>query len=438
MTIHKSKGLEFPVVILADTSSKYMEKDLTSQVTLHEKLGIGIDVVNEEYNVSYPSVIKQAIKKLSLREARSEELRVLYVALTRAKEKLIIFGTINDYEKYVQNEFVIYDNEKIDSTLILKNNNYLKNILISLKEYSNDLNLFNINVIKFDKEKYMDINLNLEDKNKDLSIVDSVNNLKKFVKEDECLDYTKVCNILDENLNFKYKFQNDVLTSNRISVSKLKSEYLAQNISNDEDEKKEISTIINDEENELAQNEKNNNDIILAKFIEPECINENEKYTPVRKGILVHFLLETLDFNKIEDINSLKEYIDELVIAKVINENDKKYINTWKIYNFLNSDLGKEIKESNVVKREEEFVASLPEYSNSLIQGVIDLYYINKNGNVVLVDFKTDKINNDDEFIKKYKIQLDIYKEAIEKLTGYRVEKKYIYSFNLDRKIEVK
>ena len=438
MTIHKSKGLEFPVVILADTSSKYMEKDLTSQVTLHEKLGIGIDVVNEEYNVSYPSVIKQAIKKLSLREARSEELRVLYVALTRAKEKLIIFGTINDYEKYVQNEFVIYDNEKIDSTLILKNNNYLKNILISLKEYNNDLNLFNINVIKFDKEKYMDINLNLEDKNKDLSIVDSVNNLKKIVKQDECLDYTKVCNILDENLNFKYKFQNDVLTSNRISVSKLKSEYLAQNISNDEDEKKEISTIINDEENELAQNEKNNNDIILAKFIEPECINENEKYTPVRKGILVHFLLETLDFNKIEDINSLKEYIDELVIAKVINENDKKYINTWKIYNFLNSDLGKEIKEANVVKREEEFVASLPKYSNSLIQGVIDLYYINKNGNVVLVDFKTDKINNDDEFIKKYKIQLDIYKEAIEKLTGYRVEKKYIYSFNLDRKIEVK
>jgi len=437
MTIHKSKGLEFPVVILADTSSKYMEKDITSQVILHQDLGIGIDIVNEEYNVSYPSVIKQAIKKISLREARSEELRVLYVALTRAKEKLIIFGTINDYDKYRENEFILHEGNKIDSTLILKNNNYLKNILISLKEYNSEEKLFDINVIKFDKEKYMDINLNIDNVSQNLSIEDNICNLKDIINSEEKNKVdSNIVKLLNENLNYKYLYEEDVVTSNRVSVSKLKSEYLASNISDDEENSTDNVSLI--EENvDVVDNADNVNSEILRKFKIPECIDENEKYTPVRKGILVHFVLETLDFNKISDINSLKEYIDNLVENKVINENDRKYINVRKIYNFLKSDLGEEIANSTLLKREDEFVVDLPKYSNSLIQGVIDLYYKNKNNNITLVDFKTDRIENDEEFVNKYKIQLDIYKEAIENLTGYKVYKKYIYSFYLDKKIEV-
>lgn len=437
MTIHKSKGLEFPVVILADTSSKYMEKDITSQVVLHQNLGIGIDVVNEEYNVSYPSVIKQAIRKLTLRELRSEELRVLYVALTRAKEKLIIFGTINDYDKYKENEFVLYDGKKIDSTLVLKNNSYLKNILISLKEYNNELGLFDINVINFDRDKYMDINLNINNENRSLSISDNIKNLEKKLNSSEEAKVNKnILNTLNYNLNYNYPYQEDVLTSNRVSVSKLKSDYLASNVSDNEENV--INNICIIEENVDYVDSKNDvNSEILKKFKIPECIEENERYTPVRKGVLVHFVLETLDFSRINDINSLKEYVDKLVENRVINENDRKYINIKKIYNFLKSDLGIEIKNSNLVKREDEFVVDLPKYSNSLIQGVIDLYYINKNNNITLVDFKTDRIEKDEEFVNKYKIQLDIYKEAIEKLTGYKVGKKYIYSFYLDKKIEV-
>jgi ATP-dependent helicase/nuclease subunit A len=149
-------------------------------------------------------------------------------------------------------------------------------------------------------------------------------------------------------------------------------------------------------------------------------------------------VLEILDFNKIDSINSLEEYINNLVTTGIINEKDKKYINVNKIYNFLNSNLGNQIKLSNEVKKEVEFVAKLEKYSNALIQGVIDLYYKNQNGNIILIDFKTDKLNKDELFIKKYRIQLDIYKDAIESLTGLKVEKKYIYSFYLDKEIEVK
>ena len=438
MTIHKSKGLEFPVVILADTSSKYMERDLTNPVIMHQDLGVGINVVNEEYNITYPSVIKQAIKNATIRELRSEELRVLYVALTRAKEKMIIFGSINNYEKYMENEFVIYNDKKIDNTLILKNNNYIKNILIAFKNYNKEYNLFDINVIKFNKDTFLDISNNSNNNKKEiLNINDSIKILKNVIEnEDKFKVDNEVLEKLDENLNFKYEFEKDVITSNRVSVSALKQEYNAENVKDSDDVK--IQKIIEENENiEDSENTEKVNDELKYKFKLPECIDDNDKYTPVRKGILVHFVLETLDFSKITTINSLKEYINDLVKNNVLNENDVKYINTKKIYNFLESDLGKEIKDSNIVYKEKEFVVDLPRYSDSLIQGVIDLYYINNSGKVILVDFKTDRINNDKEFIDKYKIQLDIYKEAIEKLTGYKVEKKYIYSFYLDKKIEV-
>ena len=241
---------------------------------------------------------------------------------------------------------------------------------------------------------------------------------------------------LKENLNYQYKFEEDVVTSNRVSVSKLKSDYLANNVI--EDDENIVNTKYIVEENvDIVDNEDAKANDILRKFKIPECLEENEKYTPVRKGILVHFILETLEFDKIKDIDSLKECVNNLVENKVISKNDVKHINVRKIYNFLKSDLGIEIANSNLVKKEDEFVVDLPKYSNSLIQGVIDLYYINKNNNITLVDFKTDRIEKDEEFINKYKIQLYIYKEALEKLTGYKVDKIYIYSFYLDKKIEV-
>ena len=109
-----------------------------------------------------------------------------------------------------------------------------------------------------------------------------------------------------------------------------------------------------------------------------------------------------------------------------------------KIYNFLTSSIGIELKKSSNIYREREFVLYDKEISNSQVQGIIDLYYINEKGNIVLVDFKTNHFENENEFIKKYKKQIDIYKRALDTLTDRKVEKAYIYSFYLDKEIEVK
>ncbi len=423
MTIHKSKGLEFPIVILADTTKSYNIKDINSQVVMHHNLGVGINVVNNKYKITYPSVIKQAIKDLNLKEIKSEELRMLYVAMTRAKEKLIIFATVKNYNKFTQSQVIMYKNDKVYPKIVEKNNNYFSNIMLGIMaNKGNYKELFDINVIKFnldisnslDKILQDNISFESEDKenkiNKKLSIKDNILNICKKTNYTE----SKVLDNIKENIEFKYKYLDDTKTLQRLSVSK-----------------------INIENNYLDDDTKSEN--IEYDFKIPDCINkEKEVYSGAKYGTLIHLVLENIDFKNISTKNDITNYIDLLLKNNIITEDEKTKINVNKIYNFLTSSIGIELKKSSNIYREREFVLYDKEISNSQVQGIIDLYYINEKGNIVLVDFKTNHFENENEFIKKYKKQIDIYKRALDTLTDRKVEKAYIYSFYLDKEIEVK
>lgn len=422
MTIHKSKGLEFPIVILCDTTGKYNERDFQNEIIFHHKLGIGINIVKEDFNISYPSIIKKAIKLKGIKENRSEELRMLYVALTRAKEKLVIFATLDNYEKFSKNQFVMYDDKnRIDPMIVAKNNNYFANIQMALKNYDENLGLFNINVTKID-----DVVLNNEkideenvENNKNITSNDTNNMLfvdkiyEKIKKLNISIDEKSLndtYNKINENLNYKYKNIEDTISKTRVSVSSLKQEYLEdENV-----EKKEYNVEI------------------------PKCIDENiANYSSTRKGTLIHYILEILDFGKINTIEDLKENINELVKNKTITLDDKKQINVNKIFEFINSSIGSRLKKAKSIQKEEEFILIDEKYSKSPIQGIIDLYFVDEYGNYVLIDFKTDRMYKEDDFIKKYKIQLDIYKSAIEKIKNVKVEEVYIYSFEMGKEIKI-
>lgn len=426
MTIHKSKGLEFPIVILSDTTSPYVEKELNSEIIMHQDLGLGVNIVNDNYGITYPSVIKQAIKSISLRQMRSEELRMLYVAMTRAKEKLVIFASLNDYEKYNNNTFIIKDGVKIDPAIISNNKSYFKNINIALLDYDKDSkDLFDIYLNKIDLNDMLNEISLKENDNERFLLSKKIEEIKSAIpkeKEEEIIkEKDIVYKTLFNNLEYDYPYKDDINTASRVSVSKLKQEYL-NSLKDDRDFKNNIL-------------ERNN---ILNEFKMPSFLQKDKEYTPVRKGILVHFILENLDFKKVLSKEELKKYIKELLKLNVLTIEDEKQININSIYNFLNSKIGKELKDVDYIYKEQEFILKDYEISKSVIQGVIDLYYINKNNNVVLVDFKTDRIKYENEYIKKYKIQLDIYKRAIEKITNLKVENTYIYSFELNKEIEVK
>lgn len=430
MTIHKSKGLEFPVVILADTAKGYNFSDARKQkIVYHHKYGIGIDIVNQYLGVTYPSLIKQAIRSVIVKETKSEELRLLYVALTRAKEKLYIFATSKDYEKEYNTQTISFKNGKFNETLIASNTSYYKNMLPVIKyynEYEGDKKDLDIQRVEVKSDttdlelKKMLVSKEVDENNE--SIKDIVDSL---AKEDIYID-KEVIKKLNENLESEYKYEEDSHVPSRVSVSNLKK-------SKNEEEKVNITQKIQDE-NDNTIDDKNS-----CKFEMPSVLKEKEeKYTAVRKGLLIHFILQNLNFNLLNSKEEIKNYIDKLVYENVISEQDKKYIQVSRIYNFLNSKIGKELKDAKKIYREYEFILNDKTISLSLIQGIIDLFYVTKDDKIILVDFKTDKIDNELEFIKKYKIQLDIYKRAINSLTNYKVDETYIYSFNLNKEILLK
>ena len=389
MTIHKSKGLEFPVVILCDTNRRYNFKDTNYKDLLDKNIGIGINIVNEDYNISYPSIIKQAIKYSIINGLKDEELRILYVALTRAKEKLIIFGTTKDYEKLNSSLFVMKNKDKIDPYVVHQSDSYLKNILTVLKASEKYSDKLEFNLIK---ENVADIIENNEDTFATLS--DEINSIRNEYNKAEILQKIKE---LEERVN-KYKIINEGENIARVSVSELK---------------------------------KQEGDIL---FTLPSCISKKKVITGARKGTLIHFILQILDFKNINSKADLEKFIND---SKVIDSDDKKAINIDSINNFLNSNIGKAIKKAKLVKREEEFILKNSSFSKNVIQGVIDLYYIDENDNLILVDFKTDNLETKKDFIDRYEKQLLIYKEALEKLLKKQVYKTYIYSFKLNKEIDL-
>ena len=409
MTIHKSKGLEFPVVMLCDTTRKYNIRDTSDTIVMESSLGIGVNVVKEDLNITYPSVIKQAIKNKIVKDSKSEELRMLYVALTRAKEKLIIFGTLNDYEKFIQNQKISIENGKVNYKIVEKNSDYFSNILLAISTLndSEKNEYFDVNILN--KSKVIE-SIKLKDKNeRDTKNLSLKMNIENFLngKDVDNVKVKELSSIIENNLDFKYKYLDDVNLQSRVSVSELKRK-------------------------------ENNIDVEEYSFEIPECINENKIQSGANYGTTMHKMLMYIDYNKISTKEDLQKYIENLISDNVVKKESITSDMIRKIYKFLNSKIGKELKECKKINKEKEFILVDSKISNSQIQGIIDLYYINQNGNITLVDFKTDNLEEEEMFIQKYNIQLDIYKRALEKLTGISVEKTYIYSFKLGKEIEIK
>ena len=429
MSIHKSKGLEFPVVFLSSTGKQFNLMDLNDSVLLHQEMGIGVKYIDYDKQIQYDTLSKASLRSKMLIETLSEEMRILYVALTRAKEKLIITGIKNDYQKDFlkmseQVERYIKKDGKINTILNKKYKKYLDWILL-VYEYEKEKNK-NCMLLNLYKKKDI-LNRCKKIQKEKVNVIEELN--KKEITKEEFKTLEKILN---------YTYPNKLATTipTKTSVTKLKQV---------EQEKLDIGI------EELIGKQRNLEDKIedVIEFPKPQFLKleEKNKLTGAQKGTLIHLCMQNLDEKVDYNLIKVKELINSLVEKQIITKIEADNINPFKILEFTKSEIWRELKTAKLIEREKPFYLNIPAntiYNEEieetiLVQGVIDLYYVNKNNELILVDYKTDYIekNKKYELVNKYKKQLELYQEALEQSFNKKVSKKYIYSTCLGQAIEI-
>ena len=408
MSIHKSKGLEFPIVFLCGANKQFNMQDLNAPILLHQKLGIGVDYIDKERKIQYSTLTKEAIKKASREELLSEEMRILYVALTRAKEQLLITGVSKDVEadlKEKEEALTLYKENKINKNILKKYKSYLDWIeLVYLKNKESEL--LGLNMIAKNEITESDTHI-VSDEEQERDIDDLKLELNKISREE--------LESLKQTLEWKYENIEASKIESKTSVSKIKSKMLG-----------------GEERVQLIKT--------------PNFLKEEKSLTGAEKGTVIHLCMQNLVPGQEYNTESIRKLIENLRRQNKITELEYNSIDIRKIENFTKSFIWQELKIAKTVEQEKTFyinIAADEIYHNGvqediLVQGIIDLYYINEKDELILVDYKTDFVQTEEELIEKYKIQLQIYQKALEQVYQRRVDKIYIYSTYLNKPVGVR
>ena len=416
MSIHKSKGLEFPVVFLCGTGKKFNLQDLNNSILLHQDIGIGPKYIDKDRKIEYNTIAQEAIKIQSKKETISEEMRVLYVALTRAKEKLIITGISKDLQKSLNEKeqlLEIYKKQgKINFSLVGKYVSYLDWIeLVYLKNKENIDSVIKLN--EYRKGKFLK-EIHTEEK-------ETIDVQKMLEEHAETEEEKKMREQIEEKLKYKYQYACKREVPTKTSVTKLKQ------MQEDENEK-DIEDLLEEKDRVVQLTQ-------IPKFME-----EKQKLTSMQKGTLMHLCVQKLDESKEYSREDIIEFVSKLLKDGIISEVEKKAINIDVLYKYTKSELFTSLKSAKEIYKEQPFYINIPAkdvYDDAndemiLVQGIIDLYYINDKNELILVDYKTDYIPKGKtvNLEEKYRVQLDLYKKALENSLKRKVDKAMIYALS--------
>ncbi len=417
MSIHKSKGLEFPVCFVSGMGKSFNKQDSRSKMILHPNLGVGLDIIEEDRRIKVPAFFKKVIARQTELESLGEELRVLYVAFTRAKEKLIITGCIKDEEMLQQiREIYCGSNRKaLNFKERAEAKTFLEWILPAAAASGS-----------WDKVSYVTPWSMLEDEAAH-QITEHVSLRQRVKQAEEVSDtlYEKI----KEQLSYQYPHPDAIHLVTKYSVSELKHRAMR----------------------ELAAKEEED---VTPKFLEevstPYVPAFMEGKAEVNQGALrgtaMHRLMECYDFTKMPDrsdefAENIKKQLTGLVQMGKVSEDMQKLIRIPSVELFLKSQLAPRMKAAAIrddLFREKPFVMGNHEMEEEmvLIQGIIDVFWVEEDG-IVLLDYKTDRVDNATRLRDMYKEQLDLYAEALERIFPLPVKEKYLYSFRLNQAIEV-
>ena len=461
MSIHKSKGLEFPVVFIAGMSKQFNKTDTKGNLIADMDLGIGVKCVDSKLRLRSETLKRVIIADKMNTDSLGEELRVLYVALTRAKEKLIMTASVKKLPELLAKELklipelahgVSQGKELMPFSVRLAASSYLDLVLPSLVRHPAIYDIAEkYGLSELITDKFMD---NAENIPKFAVKSVSADDINAFGEKESVKGLIRLDNIeayydkefaekLEKKLDSKYGFEHLKGLYTKTTVTELKKHILEE--SGEHFTKEEEYGAEYDEAAESSNYALENGE----SFLKPERkVSEASGLTGAERGTAYHRIMELLDYSVGSGAAELGRFLDELVQKDRITRASADCIKTEDIGKFLGTDLGKRMGaafNAGLLMREKPFMMGVsaseldkkfPSDELVLIQGIIDAWFI-EDDEIVLVDYKTDRTKDEEELVKRYKIQLELYKRALEASTGKKVKDTYIYSFALAKEVNL-
>ena len=430
MSIHHSKGLQFKVVFLSQLHKTFNKMDSKAKMLMDSELGLAADYLDLETRIKYPSLHKIAIKEKGERESLGEELRVLYVAMTRAEEKLILTGVCKNEEDLikkfpVQERLSLEDIRGATSYLAWILMAYSRSFFESTKTEEIALRFLSKEDLEENEGKAMGEAISLEKK------------LYEFLGTGR--EKTEAEKLMEEHFSYVYPFEKSTHRSPKYSVSLLKMKAMeehGESISETGQEGRAVAPEW-DEANanaEEKQQAKEKHDSPLIQKMKAEGKNIGAAI-----GDSYHHALAFYDYSK--DISQLSDFL---------SLEEYGLLNQEKLKKFLDSPLGqlfaKAYKE-NTLYREQHFMQEVeyeklfPEDGGDnvekvILQGIIDAFIMEEDG-IILVDYKTDRVKDGEELRNRYQKQIDLYSEALDQILGKKVKRRVLYSFSLGEEVDL-
>lgn len=509
MSIHKSKGLEFPVVIVSNIDKKFNLRSVDHSLSIHQSLGYGPVIFDNQKKVKFDSTYKKIIDMKQRKESIAEEMRLLYVAMTRAKEKLIFTGMVKGYSDLSEEYKKTGKNEdgSLESFSVLSAMSYLnwiipsvinlnkKDIFCSIDGSEKKYQGYGNCRWSIDVENYVDVVEKFEesvqtndgktlDKSKEKGISREDENIaveekiettsweknntayedklteEKFLTNEKCEAKNEVgveeklknrleskfeesfFQELDDKLNFKYKYISSMSKPSSISVSELKK----------------IMSEDNEENHEYLYSKN-----WVSDLKSPDFIHEGggkKGFSASEKGTIFHLVMQSLNFKDLYSVKSEKKtlrsnlcaQIDSLVEKNILSQEERDTVRIDWILRFISEDIFDSLAKADISQklfREKAINYSIninavykgegiDDSEKMMMVGIIDAFFENEEGEIVLLDYKTDYVDdrNFEEIKNRYEIQLELYKTALESISSKKVSKKYIYLFSVGALVE--
>ena len=447
MTIHKSKGLEFPVVVLADMSKPFNRMDIADRVLLHKELGLGLDNIDVEKNVKYPSFARLAVKAKLRQESKAEELRVLYVAMTRAREKLIMVGRAGDAVKAAKKWCRYREYQEsccLPGYALSEAGSYLDWLAEAAARHPAGAAFADVQGLTEEQyvqalgymhkamgsESVMEINLvDAAGIHLPQAAAGEAGDILQRVIAGEPLQVAgEAAEQIAHNLDWRYDFLGTEEVPAKLSVSELKRRFSRQLEQADPLDGGVAASVVREQR-----------EYVFARpaFLQRKAEKERRRTSGVQYGTLMHGVMQHLDLSGELTEQGIKAQLSRMEEQEIITGEQAGMVRAEQLAGFFASDLGRRLLQAKKIWRELPFCRMLKadRYYEAVRdgeaeifnQGVIDVLFQEADGRLVLLDYKTDRETAADVVREKYALQLELYAEAVQSIYGMTVAEKYLY-----------